>query len=662
MKTLLFFLLFISTLHAFDYANNIDYHTFKIDELTRINDIDYELSVFEVKTKEDEQLKKELEKQRIQNIEKFLHKLMNGECAGYNLLDMKRRYKALLSEKHSIDLLNQKFSREEYIAHLVMDLNIRSLKLRIAFMEFVYKVKGALDSYASQDEFDAILVDFRQELIFNPHLYNMVFNDIINIGAHKTSEMMVYLAAYDKLFDELDVYNAIFMYFEGYTSKVLETDSLLYYFDINTLVKYLDDHLKGDRLDLFLHKHFHTSAAQFCGSLLIIAVAFIFYAILFKLLELLLHSLYCKPRTPDEHFDNIERRKYEVGRSLEFLRTALSKPLKLFLTVFSLDIMQRLEFIASPRNEDLVYYFEGAYAIILIWALFRLVDHFVYFYSDSFLKTYPTMRKEIINFFLIFSKLFIITSVSLILLDAVGANISGILASLGIGGLAIALAAREALTNVFGSIQIILDNAFSQGQWIVTEKYQGTVVEIGLRSTKIRTFDNAMVFAPNAYLANTEIKNWDKRQVGRRIKMYIGVCYGSKMSNIVDAVNDIRAMLKAHEDIADDETKYELSKEMRTRILKQEDEYGIAKTLLVYIDNFGESSINIMVYCFSKTTNWQTWLEVKQDVLVKIAAILENHNLSFAFPSQTLYLNNDSGKPLEVVVNQNTPDNTLKHV
>jgi MscS family membrane protein len=284
-----------------------------------------------------------------------------------------------------------------------------------------------------------------------------------------------------------------------------------------------------------------------------------------------------------------------------------------------------------------------------MWVLFSLLNNAVFHYSKSFLKKYPNIRGEMVNFMVNLLK-FIITAAALVmLLHSMGFNVTGLLASLGIGGLAVALAAKDTLSNIFGSISIIMDNMFSQGDWIVTDRGEGTIVDIGMRTTKIRTFDNAMIFLPNSYLANTDIKNWNKRKVGRRIKMHIGVTYSSRMEDVLNAIEDIREMLVNHKDIANPKSNFDYSDAVFDRIVVKEDQLGIKNTLLVYLDQYSGSSIDILIYCFSKTVNWAEWLDVKQDVMVKISQILKANNLEFAFPSQSVYLKNEGGEPFEVV-------------
>ncbi|MBA1420228.1 MAG: mechanosensitive ion channel family protein, partial [Epsilonproteobacteria bacterium] len=236
----------------------------------------------------------------------------------------------------------------------------------------------------------------------------------------------------------------------------------------------------------------------------------------------------------------------------------------------------------------------------------------------------------IINFLIIIFGL-------LLVLYLAGVNLTAVLSGLGIGGFAVALAARESLANFFGTVSILMSDMFSQGDWIVVDGKEGTVVEIGLRVTTLRTFDNAMISIPNGVLANGDVKNWSRRVIGRRIKMKLAVKYDSKASDLSTAIEAIREMLKEHKGIATENTSYSARLNKSAKLVSREDSLGVKRTLLVYLDEFSESSINILVYCFSKTTDWNEWLKVKEDVMYKIMDILEENHLEFAFPSLSIY-------------------------
>jgi MscS family membrane protein len=225
---------------------------------------------------------------------------------------------------------------------------------------------------------------------------------------------------------------------------------------------------------------------------------------------------------------------------------------------------------------------------------------------------------------------------AIFILQILGVNLTALLSGLGIAGAAVAFAAKDSIANIFGSISILLGDVFEQGDWIEAKEVDGTVVEIGLRASTIRTFDNALISIPNSELANNGVKNWSRRRIGRRIKMNIGVTYQSDFSDIRQAVLDIREMLKDHSGIANQHTEYH-DTYRQSRLVSTEDFKGIKRTTLVFMDEFADSSINILVYCFSRTVIWEEWLEVKEDVMFKLAEILAKNNLDFAYPSLTIH-------------------------
>ena len=247
------------------------------------------------------------------------------------------------------------------------------------------------------------------------------------------------------------------------------------------------------------------------------------------------------------------------------------------------------------------------------------------------------VKNELINVGIKIVNFIILVMGLLIILYFAGVNLTAVLSGLGIGGFAVAFAARDTISNFFGTLSILFSDVFSQGDWIVVDGKEGVVVEIGLRVTTIRTFDNALIAIPNGTFASKDVQNWDRRILGRRIKMKLGVKYNSKSQDIKNAIAEIREMLDKHPSIATVNTKYEHRQSRGTRLVSKDDLQGVKKTLLVYLDEFGDSSMNILVYCFTKSVKWDEWLETKEDVMHKIMEIFEKNSLEFAFPSMSIY-------------------------
>jgi MscS family membrane protein len=214
----------------------------------------------------------------------------------------------------------------------------------------------------------------------------------------------------------------------------------------------------------------------------------------------------------------------------------------------------------------------------------------------------------------------IITAV-LMGMQTFGFSITGVLAFGGVGGIAVGFAARDLLANFFGAIMVFLDRPFSVGDWIRSpdKSIEGTVEEIGWRLTRIRTFDARPLYVPNATFASIAVEN-PSRMTNRRIYETIGVRYQDV--GVVEAIiGDVRQMLREHEAIDQD------------------------RTLMVNFNEFGPSSLDFFVYTFTRTTVWAEFHEIKQDVLLKIAAIIESHGAEIAFPTRTVWLEAEPGDP-----------------
>ncbi|MDV0783185.1 mechanosensitive ion channel family protein [Citrobacter amalonaticus] len=221
----------------------------------------------------------------------------------------------------------------------------------------------------------------------------------------------------------------------------------------------------------------------------------------------------------------------------------------------------------------------------------------------------------------ILSRIIKITLIVVIILlygEHFGMSLSGLLTFGGIGGIAVGMAGKDILSNFFSGIMLYFDRPFSIGDWVRSpdRNIEGTVAEIGWRMTKFTTFDHRPLYVPNSVFSSISVEN-PGRMSNRRINTVVGLRYedASKVGTIVNA---IRQMLQTHADIDQQQT------------------------LLVYFNGFGDSSLNIMVYCFTRTTVWEEWLAVQQQVYLNIIDIVQSHGADFAFPSQTLYLNNSS--------------------
>lgn len=344
-------------------------------------------------------------------------------------------------------------------------------------------------------------------------------------------------------------------------------------------------------------------------------------------------------------FDVIESNISKIKSLKKYSKDILDSIRKLLEMVF---IVINIELTLYVYNDfetigKVGTYFNMVYAFLITYIIYTTVNTVADIKLKEINVEDKKIKNEVINVSIKLLNVLIWIIGALVILHLAGVELTAVVSGLGIGGLAVALASKDSLANFFGTLSILFSDVFSQGDWIEVDGNEGTVVEIGLRVTKLRTFDNAIIAIPNSVLANKDVKNWNKRSLGRRIKMHVGVKYDSKPEDIKNALSEIYEMLDKHPGIATKNTEYsygQKSKKVRA-IISKDDEEGIKKTLLVYLDEFGASSINILIYCFSKSVVWQEWLEVKQDVMFKIMEILDKNSLEFAFPSLSVYHENE---------------------
>lgn len=321
------------------------------------------------------------------------------------------------------------------------------------------------------------------------------------------------------------------------------------------------------------------------------------------------------------------------GRIVEIIK----RPMLLTLIAYAIDICVSIAYYPAPMPIKFANFLTITFVVAVTWLVLSVLNGYGMVLINELTK--KSGRKEVINLILKIIYFIIFVIALLIVLSKLGFNVSAIIASLGIGGLAVALATKDILANFFASVMLLFDNSFSQGDWIVCGDIEGTVVEIGLRKTTVRTFDNALIFVPNSKLASDPIRNWSRRKMGRRIRMLIGLEYSATTEQIKKCVDEIKQMLIDHPGIAKgDDMGSKKAGRYDRGIVSIDDLAGYKSNLFVVVDEFADSSINILVYCFSKTIVWGEFLAVKEDVMLKIMNIVEANGLGFAFPSQSLYV------------------------
>ncbi len=200
----------------------------------------------------------------------------------------------------------------------------------------------------------------------------------------------------------------------------------------------------------------------------------------------------------------------------------------------------------------------------------------------------------------------------ILVIQELGFNVTGLITGLGVGGLAFALAAKDTLANWFGALMIYTDRPFDVGDWIKSPSLEGVVEDIGLRSTRIRTFAKTVISVPNSHLANEVVENFSRMPI-RRVYFNLGVTYATSPAMIREAVARIQDILREHD--------------------------GVDQTFwLVKFTDFGDSALKIMLYYFTTTTDWARYLQIRGDINLMIMDALEEIGVGIAFPSQSVYL------------------------
>ena len=267
----------------------------------------------------------------------------------------------------------------------------------------------------------------------------------------------------------------------------------------------------------------------------------------------------------------------------------------------------------STEIKATVYVLSRSIIIILIaWGIYNFLDTSSILFFGIQKRAGFDLNQAVAPFVSKLLKAVLMTLAGVLVISELGYDISGFIAGLGLGGLAFALAAQDTAANIFGGIIILFDKPFTVGDWVYTPSVEGVVEEINLRSTRVRTFAQSLVVMPNSKLTNEPITNWSKMGK-RRINFNIGVTYGTSKETLQKSVNRIRRMLEEHPEVH-------------------------KETIFVTFDNFNDSSLDIFLYFFTNTVDWEKYLKIKEDVNYKIMEIIEQEGTSFAFPSRSIYI------------------------
>lgn len=246
------------------------------------------------------------------------------------------------------------------------------------------------------------------------------------------------------------------------------------------------------------------------------------------------------------------------------------------------------------------------------WLGARIVDRLSAYWTRRAAETEGTFDDQLVPLVRKTVKVFLVVIGAVMVMQNLGYSVGSLLAGLGIGGAALAFASKDTIANFFGSIVIFVDRPFQVGDWIEVGDVEGTVEEVGIRVTTIRTFANSLIMMPNALFTTTSINNWSRMRK-RRIKMTIRVTYDASPAKVLQAVQAIREVIRSDDRL--DHNFY-----------------------LVNFFEFGAHSLDIFCYLFTRTINWAEYMQVREDFLLKVMEAIQGLGLSFAFPTQSIHV------------------------
>ena len=275
------------------------------------------------------------------------------------------------------------------------------------------------------------------------------------------------------------------------------------------------------------------------------------------------------------------------------------------------------DWVMAPRDQfGILMILNKGFQVLLyssfIWIFLRLADFLLLIMLRRAEDMDSKYSGQIVPFFIDFIKIIVVIFWVLIILGSIlNVNVGTLVAGLGIGGLAIALAGKETLENLFGSFTIFLDKPFVVGDMVRVAGITGVVERVGFRSTRLRTLEKSFVTLPNKKMVDSELDNLTLRTF-RRSNFTVGVTYSTSEDQLKAIVADIQDYIDNHPNT---------NQEGKIRF-----------------HDFGPSSLDIMVLFFVDTMDWTTYLDVKQEILYKIVEIVKKHGAEFAFPSTSVYM------------------------
>lgn len=352
--------------------------------------------------------------------------------------------------------------------------------------------------------------------------------------------------------------------------------------------------------------HFIFDFQLFDNTLLSWIFAFLIIFLFIFIRKFLARTL-VKPLEALEHSTNEHLRLYA-----DKLHKIISKPLE--LTIILLGVYISSFFLAESKDLEalLTHLYRSFIIIILTWILYRATDTVRAIVEENIIRLNYDLGASLTKLVSTILKVFMVVMAMIAVMNEWGFNTTQIIAAFSVLSVGASISAQDTIKNFWASLVLFFDKPFKIGDWIELSGINGIVEEIGIRSTRIRTFEKSLITVPNGTVANANIQNWDKRPK-RRVKMNLGLTYSTSPEQMEAILNDIRNYLKSNDKIHQEQ-------------------------ILVYFTEFGDSSLNIMCYYFTKSIIWAEWLAAREETYLEFIRIVQRNGSSVAFPSQSVYI------------------------
>jgi MscS family membrane protein len=251
-------------------------------------------------------------------------------------------------------------------------------------------------------------------------------------------------------------------------------------------------------------------------------------------------------------------------------------------------------------------------AYSVVWLGYRMIDVLALWMDAKADKTDTKLDDQLVPLITKTLKVFVAVLGGIFVLQNLNVDVGSLLAGVGLGGLAFALAAKDTIANFFGSVMIFIDKPFQIGDWIVIGNVEGTVEEVGFRTTRVRTFYNSLVTVPNASITTNNVDNYGLREY-RRYNTTLGLSYDTPVPKVQAFCEALRALITGMPGMRKD-------------------------YFLVEFHSFGDSTLNIMLYCFMICDDWNEELRIRTHLNLEIMRVAQELGVSFAFPTQTVHV------------------------